>query len=82
MHGFLNVFLAAAFVRAERMKIVDTMALLDVRDASQFKFGDEHITWRGQVLDLGKLARVRESFAIGFGSCSFDEPVTEAAAMG
>lgn len=82
MHGFLNVFIAAALVRAERVKISTTMEVLEERDATRFKFADEFVAWGGHVVETASLARVRETFARAFGSCSFDEPVDDLIALG
>ena len=82
MHGFLNVFLAAAFARAERMKLADTIELLNEQNADAFRFGDAHIAWKGHILEDAKIQRVRETFSLSFGSCSFDEPVEDMAGLG
>lgn len=82
MHGFLNVFLAAAFVRADRMKTVDSIQLLVEHDPLAFRVANDHIIWKGRVLETEKLRRVRESFALSFGSCSFDEPVEDLQGLG
>lgn len=77
MFGFLNVFLAAAFVRAARMTPADAAALLSEQNISAFTVDDQGIGWRAYKLDNTRLARVRETFATSFGSCSFTEPVNE-----
>ena len=77
MHGFLNVFLAAAMIRRANMTIPDAIELLEERDPAEFRFGDETISWKQYSLDAGRLASARESFAIAFGSCSFEEPVAD-----
>lgn len=82
MHGFLNVFLAAAFARAERMKLADTIELLNEQNVHNFRFSETHLTWKGHVLEDAKIQRVRESFALSFGSCSFDEPTEDLATLG
>jgi hypothetical protein len=73
MHGFLNVFLAAAFA-AKGMEEVDLADLLREEEASAFRFGDIDIEWRGHRLPASTLMAVRRDFAVSFGSCSFDEP--------
>lgn len=77
MHGFLNLFLAAAFIRRADMPTDEALALLEETDAKSFAFDDGSITWRGHSIDAPRLASVRESFAISFGSCSFEEPIAD-----
>lgn len=82
MLGFLNLFLAAAMVRAERVPISKTLEILENQDASKFKFADEFVSFGGSIVETAKVARARESFALSFGSCSFDEPVADLRTLG
>ncbi|MGI9043879.1 MAG: hypothetical protein ACR2GK_07095 [Gemmatimonadaceae bacterium] len=77
MFGYLNVFLAAAFIDAGAGDD-DALAILEERDASAFLFDEAGVTWRGMHLALEALEKTRGDFALSFGSCSFTEPVTEA----
>ncbi len=71
MHGFLNVFLAAAFAwRGQR----EICALLAETDPAAFRF-DESAHWRDWSLGAEEVSNARRSFAHSFGSCSFEEPV-------
>lgn len=82
MHGFVNLFLAAAFVRtrdASREMVID---LLEERDPGQFAFEEDTARWRRHTLDALDLARTRETFAISIGSCSFEEPVEDLQKLG
>jgi hypothetical protein len=81
MHGFLNVFLAAAFIRRGRMPTDDAIGLLNETDPEAFRISDESISWHEYSLDAARIASVRESFAISFGSCSFEEPVDDLLAL-
>jgi len=76
MHGFLNVFLAAAFVRAG---LATTLALdlLEEHAADRFQFDSASVTWRGHRLSVHDLAASRERFSISFGSCSLTEPIDD-----
>lgn len=80
MFGFLNVFLAAAFMR-HGLGDSEIHALLEERDPRAFRFEDEQVRWRGHALDLGEIAAARRDSAISFGSCSFSEPVDELRAL-
>jgi len=76
MFGFLNVFLAAAFL-ADGMSDEDAARLLDDRDASAFSFRDDGAEWRGRHIDADRLASTHARVFGSFGSCSFNEPVGE-----
>lgn len=76
MHGFVNVFLAAALAwRGEDVGAV--RATLEVEDAGAFVFGKRDVRWLGFMVTAAELETVRREFAIGFGSCSFTEPLEE-----
>jgi hypothetical protein len=82
MHGFLNLFVAAALVRAKRVDPHVTQQVLRSEDPRQFRFSDQVVGWNDHMLETAQLAKVRESFALGFGSCSFGEPVEDLRALG
>ena len=74
MFGFLNLFLAAAFMR-NGMSDGDARQLLEERDAASLHFDRDAISWRGHRLDASHLAEARRSGLGSFGSCSFEEPI-------
>lgn len=76
MHGFLNVFLAAALAR-QGLGEVDVEAVLEECDASAFTQDAGGVAWRGHRLSGESLAATREGFATSYGSCSFHEPTEE-----
>jgi hypothetical protein len=80
MFGFLNVFLAAAFL-ATGMSDEDAARLLDDRDASAFGFGEQGVEWRGRHIDAGDLTATHARVFGSFGSCSFREPVDDLRSM-
>jgi nitroreductase len=80
MFGFLNLFVAAAFLRAgigER----DAREVLEERSPSSLQVEETGIRWRSHRLTLDDLRRARE-VVVSFGSCSFSEPVHELQALG
>jgi len=76
MHGFINVFLAAAFLRAgmDRKLAVE---VLEERSSQAFHFDADGIGWRQHRLSRNEIAAARRNFAISFGSCSFTEPIDD-----
>jgi len=81
MHGFVNVFAAAALARAGG-SLDEVTALLEETDSSAFRFGPTGLRWRDRQLSIAQLGDMREHFARSFGSCSFKEPVQDLEAWG
>jgi hypothetical protein len=82
MHGFLNVFLAAAFCRGLDIDRATTIHIITDPQPDSFRFSDEGVSWRGLKLSIAQLEDAREEFAICFGSCSFDEPIADLIRLG
>lgn len=75
MHGFLNVFLAAALLD-------HADAVLAENDPWAFTFNDDAASWRGHRVSTEELIAIRRDFATSFGSCSFEEPIEDLRALG
>jgi len=75
MHGFINVFLAAAMLE-------QADAILAEEDPQAFSFDDEGASWREHRVSTHALATMRREFAISFGSCSFEEPIEDLRELG
>lgn len=82
MHGFLNVFLASALAYVERAGASEVLRVLEDASPDAFRFDDRGVIVRGHRLENDRLSRAREAFVLSFGSCSFDEPIQELAALG
>jgi hypothetical protein len=76
MFGFLNLFLATAFVSAGTDDAT-VERLLEERDRPALRFDAGGVEWRGRRIDLETLRRTRESGIVSFGSCSFTEPIAD-----
>ena len=81
MHGFLNVLLAAALVYSGGSEN-DAVATIEATSPDAFRFDDTGVSWHSQRLSTEQLKAARENFAIGFGSCSFEEPIADLRALG
>ncbi len=79
MHGFLNVFLAAAFLLGGVPKSDLEKLLLD-DDPANFDFEEGTVAWRGHRLTQAGLLESR-ALAASFGSCSFEEPISDLVAL-
>jgi hypothetical protein len=74
MHGFINLFLAAAFLRAG-MESDIAVQLMEEKSEGTFRFDLDGVAWRQHRLTPDEIAEARRGFAISFGSCSFTEPI-------
>jgi hypothetical protein len=82
MNGFLNVFLAAGFLRSGAPPRLINDLLRD-RRADNFLFDDNGVLWRQEhFLNSLQIENVRLRGAISFGSCSFVEPVEDLQEIG
>jgi hypothetical protein len=83
MHGFLNVFCAAALLWHEPGQRQEAAWMLSERDADAITM-DEAMTWHnsGVTLTAEQIREARERFCIGFGSCSFTEPIDDLRKLG
>ena len=81
MHGFLNVFTAAAFAwhGADRETV---LAVVNEEDAGAFEFLEDELGWRDLRLSTAQVHAARRDFAHSFGSCSFEEPVADLRELG
>ncbi len=82
MHGFLNVFMAAALVHGAGADAAAAQAVIEETDPAAFQFNETEASWRSRAVSAGALAAARERFALSFGSCSFEEPVDDLRRLG
>ena len=80
MHGFLNLLAAAVFAPlADRAELREIVA---EEDAGAFTFSSEDFHWRHRRASVHELERMRAQAFVGYGSCSFSEPVDDLTALG
>ena len=80
MYGYLNVFLAAAAMRAGAPDDVAT-EMLTLTDASAIAISAASLSVCGFEITDAVLAATRTDALVAFGSCSFREPVDELAVL-
>jgi len=80
MFGFLNLFLATAFLRAG-MAEADAARLLEEESSEAFQIDEGGIAWEGHRLQLDGLRSARRFGVVSFGSCSFTEPIGDLEAL-
>jgi hypothetical protein len=82
MNGFLNVFLAAAFLQQSYPPRLIHELLKD-EHADNFLFRDDGVLWRQEYFaHVAQLKVLRERSVISFGSCSFVEPIEDLQEIG
>jgi hypothetical protein len=81
MHGFLNVFVAAALARQGQDETSLESVLREQRPAA-FSLDPTGLAWGEHRVDAAELRALRHDFAVSFGSCSFAEPVADLQTLG
>lgn len=84
MHGFLNVFCAAVLLWHEPALRQEAAWMLGERDPDAITMDEMSMTWHnsGVTLTAEQIQEAREQFCMGFGSCSFTEPIEDLRALG
>ncbi|MEZ4387393.1 MAG: hypothetical protein R3D98_07395 [Candidatus Krumholzibacteriia bacterium] len=77
MHGFLNVYGAALLGHAHGLTAAELLPVLLETDPTAFRLDASVLAWRDRMVPGDRLAGLRERLVGGFGSCSFNEPVTD-----
>ena len=81
MHGFVNVFVAAAFAwHGQHWDFI--LKVLNETDPGTFEFSSDVLRWRGASLTTEQIMWARREFAHSFGSCSFEEPLADLRELG
>lgn len=75
MHGFLNIFGAAVLAAEHSLDRPDVQAILLEDSADNFRFLKDAFAWRDLTVPLDGVRHTRDTLALSFGSCSFEEPV-------
>jgi hypothetical protein len=80
-HGFVNILTATALA-SEGEGMATLVDVLSDEDADSFSIGRGGLTWRQHTVGAEALAGTRSNLFLGYGSCSFDEPVRDLAELG
>jgi hypothetical protein len=82
VHGFLNLLAAAVLAHAAGAGERELIAVLLEERASAFGVTEAAFTVAGQRFDADQVAAARAELFVGYGSCSFSEPVEDLRALG
>jgi hypothetical protein len=53
----------------------DLIPVLQAEQGTEFRFGDDEVRWRDTRVSRQDLLESHATFALSFGSCSFEEPI-------
>jgi hypothetical protein len=76
MYGYLNMLLAAAFVK-NGMSLENAKKVMEEENAAMFVFGDDGVQWWSFSLTTEQVCEARQRTVLAFGSCSFHEPIDD-----
>ena len=82
MHGFVNLLAAVALLRAGVADAASAAAVVAEEDPGAFVVTADAFGWRDRTVDARAVASVRAEALTSYGSCSFDEPTGDLAALG
>lgn len=80
MHGFLNLLAAATF--APSSSAAELRHIVAEEDPRAFAIGESGFAWRDRRAGPDELRQMRATAFVGYGSCSFSEPVEDLTALG
>lgn len=81
MNGFLNLFLAAVFLR-QNLNHTFVHELMKDSDAGNFRFTNDGVSWKNHTATISEIESARKRGIISFGSCSFTEPIEDLQEIG
>ncbi len=81
-HGFFNLFGALVLLGAGAIDDEHVLSVLEETDPAAFTLTTEGFGWRDAMIDGPAVRDQRNRLVVGYGSCSFDEPVEDLVALG
>ncbi len=75
VHGFLNMFVAAALAHASELPLPKIVTILECTKIGDFEFNSDGLSCCGQHATIDQIVIARRKGCVSFGSCSFEEPV-------
>lgn len=81
MHGFLNLFGAGLLAEVHKLDIDTLVSILADENPEHFVFSDDYFAWKDLQISAADIETYRQKMLISYGSCSFDEPRDDLAAL-
>lgn len=77
MHGFINVFGAGIIAMRHNVSHFELIEILNDENSDNFIFTDEYFSRDKYKISIEDIELARNQLMISFGSCSFDDPVSD-----
>jgi len=74
-YGFFNIFATALLLWTFRLSEAEASECLCDGNPTAFRFSRESLGWRDKTVSTAEILKIRKKKLVGFGSCSFDEPL-------
>lgn len=81
-HGFLNITGAAVLGRALGLDEAELTEIVAEEDPDAFELSELSFRWRHRAVTVDEIEPVRTGLMLGYGSCSFTEPVADLVELG
>ena len=81
-HGFLNITGAAVLGRALGLDQEELTEIVAEEDPAAFELSDVSFRWRHRAVTVAEIEPGRRGLMLGYGSCSFTEPVADLVELG
>jgi hypothetical protein len=82
VHGFVNLFVAAALGHQLRLEESAVQRILEETDPRNFHFAEESVSWREFSISANQAAAARAETIWSFGTCSIEEPLQHLRELG
>lgn len=81
-HGFLNITGASVLAESLELDLGEVTEVIAEEDAEAFELTELVFRWRHRVVTVAEVERARAGLILGYGSCSFTEPVADLVELG
>tara|TARA_Y100000590_G_scaffold29138_1_gene32600 strand:- start:206 stop:1132 length:927 start_codon:yes stop_codon:yes gene_type:complete len=81
-HGFLNVFMASAMAYSNTANYKYIYEVLNDQDPENFIFNTDSVSYKDCTLPSELVQDIRKEYVHSFGTCSFDDPITDLTSLG
>jgi len=81
-HGFLNITGASVLGRALGLDQDELTEIISEEDPAAFELSDISFRWRHRAVTVPEIEKARTGLMLGYGSCSFTEPVSDLVELG
>jgi hypothetical protein len=81
-HGFLNITGASVLAQSLSVDIAELTEVVAEEDPDAFELTELVFRWRHRAVTVAEIQQARTGLMLGYGSCSFTEPVADLVELG